>query len=68
MDFEVYTSPDIHRIPGQVFQGINVEVTYDAEVGSVSENDIVIWGTHIFYDIQNPSLDTFIAGEYICLA
>jgi hypothetical protein len=50
LNFEVYTSPAIHGIPGQLFQGINVEVAYDAEAGTgFEENTIAMWGTKVTY-------------------
>ena len=57
----VKSSPEIHGIPGEQFQGISVEVGYDAEAGTVpAENEIVIWGTAITYDTL---VGTFILGE-----
>jgi hypothetical protein len=51
LHFEIYSSPAIHGIAGEIFEGINVEVGYDGETGTgVAENDIVMWGTRIVYD------------------
>src|SRR3989338_1285891 len=51
LKFEVYTSPAIHDIPGEIFQGINIEVGYDGEAGAgVVEDDICMWGTLVSYD------------------
>lgn len=65
LNFEVYTSPEIHGIPGDRFEGINVECPYDAETGTLPENtgtgdDIVFWGTDVTYD---AGTGTFIRGE-----
>lgn len=59
----VKSSPAIHDIPGEIFQGINIEVGYDGETGAgVAEDDIVMWGTLVTYD--NPSGD-FRPGELV---
>lgn len=65
--FEVTTSPEIHGIPGDRFEGINVECAYDAETGTLPENtttadDIVFWGTSFTYD---GGTGTFIRGEHV---
>lgn len=65
--FEVTTSPEIHGIPGDRFEGINVECAYDAETGTLPENtattdDIVFWGTSFSYD---NGTGTFIRGERV---
>ena len=62
INLEVYTSPIIHGISGNIFQGINVDVGYDGEVTGVAENDIVVWGTKVTY---NTLVLTFIEGEPI---
>lgn len=48
----VKSSPAIHGIPGEQFQGINIEVGYDNETGAtgVIENTLAFWGTKVFYD------------------
>jgi hypothetical protein len=64
LNYEVYTSPAIHTLPGQVFQGINVEVAYDTIGGTgVAENNIVLWGTEVTYGTLVGG--TFRAGENI---
>lgn len=66
LDLHVKSSPSIHGVPGEMFQGINVEVTYDGETGTgVAENDIVMWGTTITYDtlVSGP----FRPGERITI-
>jgi hypothetical protein len=65
LNFEIYTSPEIHGLPGQVFQGINVEVSYDDERGYVDENDIAMWGTEIVYGTLADG--PFLSGEYITI-
>ncbi len=67
LNFEIYTSPIIHGIPGDRFEGINVEVGYDAEAGTLPENkavtdDIVFWGTSCAFDAGSG---TFIRGERV---
>jgi hypothetical protein len=67
LNFEVYTSNVIHGIAGDRFEGINVEVGYDAETGTLPENtgttdDIVFWGTACAYDGGNG---TFLRGERV---
>jgi hypothetical protein len=66
MGIEVYTAPEIHGIAGDRFEGIHVEVPYDAETGSVSEttspaSPYVIWGTDVTYD--NLAGGPFFPGE-----
>lgn len=47
----VKSSPAIHSVPGEFFQGINIEVGFDAEAGvGLAENDIIMWGTKVTYD------------------
>ena len=61
LKFEVYTSPAIHDIPGEIFQGINIEVGYDGEAGAgVVEDDICMWGTKVF-----TSAVGFFPGELV---
>ena len=60
----VHSSPSIHNIAGERFEGINVEVGYDGETGTgIAEDNLVMWGTLITYDalVNGP----FIPGEYI---
>jgi hypothetical protein len=59
----VKSSPEIHGIPGEQFQGISVEVGYDAEGGTPpAENTLVVWGTAVTYD---GLTGTFIPGEQV---
>ena len=45
------SSPPIHGLPGELMQGINIEVGYDGEGGTgVAEDNIVFWGTKVFYN------------------
>ena len=63
---EVKSCPVIHDIPGEIFQGINVEVGFDGEIGAgIIEDDIIMWGTKITYDalVSGP----FRPGEYITI-
>jgi len=47
----VKSCPSIHGVPGEIFQGIDREVGYSGETGTgVAENNIVMWGTKVFYD------------------
>src|SRR3989344_547823 len=68
LKFEVYTSPAIHDIPGEIFQGINIEVGYDGEAGNgVVEDDICMWGTLVSYDtlVLGPGSVPFLPGELV---
>jgi hypothetical protein len=48
---EVKSSPPIHGVPGEIFQGIDIDVGFDGESGAgVPENTIAMWGTKVFYD------------------
>lgn len=60
----VKSSPTIHSVPGEIFQGINVEVGYDNESGTgVAEDNVLMWGTLVTYDtlVNGP----FVKGEYV---
>lgn len=65
----VKSSPVIHGVPGEMFQGINVEVGFDGEQGSgvleteATNDELAIWGTKVFYD--NLSNGPFHPGEYV---
>jgi hypothetical protein len=64
IDVTVKSSPVIHGVPGEIFQGINVDVGFDGESGAgVVEDDIVMWGTKVFYDtlVGGP----FFVGEEV---
>ena len=64
INITVKSSPVIHAVPGEVFQGINIEVGFDGETGTgIAENNIIMWGTLVTYDIlvNGP----FLPGEYI---
>lgn len=51
LNMTVKSCPPIHGMPGELMQGINVEVGYDGEAGGgVLEDDIAFWGTKVFYD------------------
>ncbi len=72
LDLLAKTSPVIHDIPGEIFQGISIEVGYDGEAGAgVIEDDIVMWGTLVAYDalVNGPfrpgELVTFVTGSSI---
>jgi len=59
----VKSSPEIHGIAGEAFEGISVEVAYDGETGTeIAENEIVNWGTELVIDTVSG---TFIEGEHI---
>ncbi len=63
INITVKSSPSIHGIAGQIFQGINVEVAYDGEAASgIVENEIAFWGAEITYDNLTG---TFTEGEYV---
>ena len=65
LNFNVSSSPAIHTLPGEQFQGINIEVGYDGEAGTgVTENEICFWGTLIHYDTASG---TFIPGEPVTI-
>jgi len=67
---EIKSSPVIHGVPGEVFQGINVEVAYDAEAGTgvveteATNDELLIWGTRITY---NGLTGSFREGEYVAI-
>ena len=69
LNFSITTSPGIHGIPGEIFQGINVEVGYDGETGSgvlettAATDEIAIWGTRVVYD--NLAGGPFFVGEQV---
>ncbi len=67
INIEVKSCPVIHDHPGELFQGINIEVGYDAEAGAgIIEDDIIMWGTKITYD--NLVSGPFRPGEYITIS
>jgi len=65
---EVKSSPEIHGVPGEIFQGINVEVGYTGESGAgvleteATNDELAIWGTRITY---NGLTGSFREGEYV---
>lgn len=66
MGLEVYSSPEIHGIAGDRFEGISVEVGFDAETGAVAEtlspaNPYCLWGTEFTYN--NLVSGPFFPGE-----
>ena len=66
ININVKSSPPIHDIAGERFEGINIEVGYDGEIGTgVAEDNLVMWGTLITYDtlVSGP----FLPGEYITI-
>jgi len=64
INITVKSAPLIHTVPGELFQGINIEVGYDGEIGTgVPENSIAMWGTKITYDALTSG--PFLPGEYI---
>jgi len=64
IDITVKSSPVLHGISGEQFQGINIEVGYDGETGAgVVENEISFWGTKVFYD--GLAGGPFFNGEYV---
>ncbi len=63
LNMTVKSSPEIHGIAGEVFEGISVEVGYDGETGTeIAENEIVNWGTELVIDTVSG---TFIEGEHV---
>lgn len=63
LNMTVKSSPEIHGIAGEVFEGISAEIGYDGETGTgVAENDIVNWGTELVIDTVSG---TFIPGEFV---
>lgn len=59
----VKSSPIIHGISGEVFEGISLDVGYDGETGTeIVEDQFVNWGTELVID--NVS-GTFIEGEMV---
>jgi hypothetical protein len=69
INITVKSSPIIHGLPGEIFQGINVDVGFDGEVGAgvletnATTDELAIWGTEITYD-GGASLP-FHPGEYV---
>jgi hypothetical protein len=66
MGIEVYSSPEMHGIAGDRFEGINVSVPYDAETGDVSQtlspaDPYCLWGTEFTYN--NLASGPFFPGE-----
>ena len=64
-NLDVYTSPVIHGIHGDRFEGLNVDINFTAETGTLPENtaattDTVFWGTEASYD---TGTGTFLRGE-----
>ncbi len=65
LQFDVRTSFPNYGIPGDRFEGINIEANYTAEGGTgVVENQILQWGTQITY---NGLVGTFRLGEYVVI-
>ena len=66
-DLEVFSAPEIHGWQGDKFEGISVDVGYDADTGTgldqtlAPSNPYAVWGTKLFYD--NLSGGPFFAGE-----
>ena len=59
----VKSSPTIHGVSGEGFEGISVEANYTAEGGTgVVEDDILNWGTLLTIDTV---VGTFIEGEHV---
>ena len=64
LNFDVRTSPAIHGIAGDRFEGINIEAGFDGELGTgIAENNIAMWGTLVSYDtlVNGP----FRPGEFV---
>jgi hypothetical protein len=59
---EIYSSPIIHGISGNLFRGITHDITYDGLTGSFTENNLLVWGTEIAYD--NEGAAGLSVGEY----
>jgi hypothetical protein len=60
----VKSSPAIHGIAGETFEGISLSVVYDGEVGAgLPEDTIAMWGTKITYD--GLSGGPFYPGELV---
>ena len=66
LNLTVKSSPAIHDVPGEIFQGINIEVGYDGEAGEgVVEDDICMWGTLVSYDTLGGGTPPFRPGELV---
>jgi hypothetical protein len=60
--FELYASPDIHSMSGELFRGITHSFAYDNESGGpFVEDGILSWGTSFAYD--NEASGPFTVGE-----
>ena len=70
IQLEVKSSPIIHGLPGEVFQGLNIEVGYDNESGAgvleteATNDELAIWGTRLTYGSLSG---TFRVGEYVAI-
>ncbi|REK56943.1 MAG: hypothetical protein DWQ49_09555 [Bacteroidetes bacterium] len=63
LNFDVFGSPPIHSISGELFRGITHEIVYDTEAsGPFTEDEILFWGTAVTYDNLSGS---FTVGEYV---
>jgi len=65
LNFDLYSSPEIHGFPGDRFEGINIDVGFDGEGGvGVLENEVAFWGTEIVYGSLSGN---FVPGEYVTI-
>lgn len=63
INITVKSSPELYTFPGEVFEGISVDVGYDAEGGTgVAENTVLNWGTELVIDNYSGP---FIEGEHV---
>jgi hypothetical protein len=56
------SSSTIYGMNGQLFRGVNDQWDYDGKSGTISEGDLLGWGTYFAFD--NGS-GTFTLGEYV---
>ena len=49
------TSTNLHGINGELFRGITHDITYDTLTGTLTENNLLVWGTEFAYDTELAS-------------
>lgn len=63
--FEVYASPELYAMSGELFRGITHSFAYDNEAsGPFVQNEIIVWGTTFNYDTETGA-DGWTVGEYL---
>jgi hypothetical protein len=60
---EVYTSPTVYGVAGELFRGITHEFDYSGTTGTVNELDRLTWGVTFTYSTEGGGGTHFIVGE-----